>query len=182
MSAAAHRLSRLQIAMRTVGLASVAIFLNDNIVSLQMITGRSMQPALNPDSNHLWRDVVVMDRCVQGLLSTQRLERGDIVAFVSPFNPERVVIKRIIGLPHDCVVPHTNPQAFVRIPKGHCWVEGDESFHSNDSNTFGPLPMALIKSRAVAPVWPPWRFANRLSGMPDWKKKRVYVNGTTPLR
>ncbi|KAJ1665322.1 hypothetical protein EV178_003253 [Coemansia sp. RSA 1646] len=182
MSAAAHRLSRLQMAMRAVALASVITFVNDNIVSLQMITGRSMQPALNPDSNRLWRDVVLMDRVVQGESSTWRLARGDVVAFVSPFNPDRMVIKRIIGLPHDCVVPRTNSNAFVRIPKGHCWVEGDESFHSNDSNTFGPLPMGLIKSRAIAPVWPPWRFAARVSDMPTLKKKRVYVNGTTPLR
>ncbi|KAJ1904026.1 hypothetical protein LPJ81_002741 [Coemansia sp. IMI 209127] len=182
MSAAVQGLSRLQIAVRTVAVASIITFFNDNIVSLQMITGRSMQPALNPDSNRLWRDVVLMDRCVQGDLSTWRLKRGDIVAFVSPFEPERVVIKRIIGLPHDCVVPRTNSQAFVRIPKGHCWVEGDESFHSNDSNTFGPLPMALIKSRAIAPIWPPSRVGARLAGISDLNKKRVYVNGTTPLR
>lgn len=27
----------------------------------------------------------------------------------------------------------------VPIPAGHCWVEGDEAFHSKDSNSFGPV-------------------------------------------
>ncbi|KAJ2679634.1 hypothetical protein GGI25_001324 [Coemansia spiralis] len=172
-SSAIRRLSRLQVAVRAIAAASVVVFVNDNIVSLQMITGRSMQPALNPDSNRLWRDIVLVDRYVQGHLSTRRLQRGDIVVFTSPFNHDRVVVKRIIALPHDCVIPRSDSHAFVRVPPGHCWVEGDESFHSNDSNTFGPLPMGLVKSRAIAPVWPPWRFAARLPGISDLTKKRV---------
>ncbi|KAJ2552538.1 hypothetical protein EV175_003272 [Coemansia sp. RSA 1933] len=177
MSAAVHKLSRLQIAVRAVAIASVVVFTNDNIVSLQMIAGRSMQPALNPDSNRLWRDVVLVDKCVKGGLSYRALKRGDIVSFVSPANPDRVVIKRIIGLPHDCVVPRSNPNAYVRIPIGHCWVEGDESFHSNDSNMFGPLPIALITSRAIMPVWPPSRYGKSLSGISDSQKKRVFIGG-----
>ena len=27
----------------------------------------------------------------------------------------------------------------VEVPKGHIWVEGDEGFHSGDSNDFGPV-------------------------------------------
>ena len=27
----------------------------------------------------------------------------------------------------------------VYIPKGHCWVEGDNHSHSHDSNSFGPV-------------------------------------------
>lgn len=27
----------------------------------------------------------------------------------------------------------------IEVPKGHIWVEGDEGFHSGDSNDFGPV-------------------------------------------
>lgn len=29
----------------------------------------------------------------------------------------------------------------VNVPKGHCWVEGDEAFHSRDSNSFGTVSL-----------------------------------------
>ncbi|RKP22451.1 hypothetical protein SYNPS1DRAFT_31954 [Syncephalis pseudoplumigaleata] len=28
--------------------------------------------------------------------------------------------------------------AWITVPRGHCWVEGDDPFHSRDSNAFGP--------------------------------------------
>ena len=55
--------------------------------------------------------------------------------------------------------PSTSPHAAVldkaiRIPPGHCWVEGDEHFHSRDSNTFGPVPLGLLEARVDRIVWP----------------------------
>ncbi|KAJ2579943.1 hypothetical protein GGH95_002847, partial [Coemansia sp. RSA 1836] len=168
-------------AVAAVVAAPVAIFVTDNVVSLQMISGRSMQPALNPDSNLLRRDVVLVDRMVQGEMAPRRLRRGDIVTLVSPYDPDLLLVKRIIAMPHDCVVPLGKPNSFVRVPKGHCWVEGDESFHSGDSTSFGPVSLALIRGRALTLVWPPSRFGASLAGLPEWKKSRVYANGVRPL-
>lgn len=58
----------------------------------------------------------------------------------SPQDPNLLTTKRIIALEGDIVhplAPHS-PQA-VRIPAGHCWVEGDSRHHSRDSNTYGPV-------------------------------------------
>ncbi|KAJ2188023.1 hypothetical protein GGH18_003760, partial [Coemansia sp. RSA 530] len=141
-----------------------------------MIKGRSMQPALNPDSNRLKNDVVLVDKTIRGMMSS-RLKRGDIVTFTSPHDPDCHLVKRIIALPHDCIVPLSSPDSYVRIPNGQCWVEGDESFHSSDSNTFGPIPIALIDARVITPVWPLSRFGTRLPLLPEWKKPRIYPNG-----
>lgn len=56
----------------------------------------------------------------------------------SPTDPKRIITKRIIALPGDMVQPLRKDEE-VPIPAGHCWVEGDEAFHSKDSNSFGPV-------------------------------------------
>lgn len=50
--------------------------------------------------------------------------------------------------------PYSDQEKFVRVGKGQCWVEGDEKFHSRDSNTFGPIPLGLLDARVVWIVWP----------------------------
>lgn len=40
----------------------------------------------------------------------------------------------------------------MQIPKGHVWLEGDNSARSLDSRSFGPIPYGLIKGRAVCKV------------------------------
>ncbi|KAJ4467553.1 peptidase S24/S26A/S26B/S26C [Lentinula aciculospora] len=125
---------------------------------LKIVSGRSMQPTLNPDSS-LWRDVGLFNRYA---IHTKRdYHRGDIVALCSPEDPNRVLVKRIIALAGDRVKtlpPYPDPE--IVVPQGQAWIEGDEPFHSDDSNRFGPVPLALIESRLVTVVWPPSRFGN----------------------
>lgn len=90
-------------------------------------------------------------------LFPEQLSRGDIVTFTSPLNPQRVVCKRILGLPGDtiCVDP-TGEEApsteHVVVPAGHFWAGGDNAAWSRDSREYGPVPMALMKGRLVAKV------------------------------
>lgn len=42
----------------------------------------------------------------------------------------------------------------VYVPKGHVWVEGDNSENSLDSRNYGPVPMGLIQSRVFSKVYP----------------------------
>ncbi|CCM04825.1 uncharacterized protein FIBRA_07018 [Fibroporia radiculosa] len=123
--------------------------------TLKSIRGRSMQPTLNPDSSS-WRDVVLFDRFAIRIL--RKYERGDIVALQSPTD-SKLVVKRIVALQGDMVKtlpPY--PDVEIRVPQGHAWVEGDEAFHSEDSNTFGPVPLALIESKLSFVVWPLARY------------------------
>lgn len=41
-----------------------------------------------------------------------------------------------------------------RVPAGHVYVLGDDSQDSNDSRFFGALPLARVRGRALARVWP----------------------------
>jgi mitochondrial inner membrane protease subunit 1 len=41
-----------------------------------------------------------------------------------------------------------------QIPKGHCWVVGDNMAASRDSRMFGPVPMALIQGKITYKILP----------------------------
>lgn len=42
----------------------------------------------------------------------------------------------------------------IIVPKGHLWLEGDNSENSIDSRTYGPVPMGLVQSRAAVRLYP----------------------------
>jgi signal peptidase I len=70
-------------------------------------------------------------------------------------DPEREVIKRIVALEGDIVRTRPPyPKEFVKVPRGQAWMEGDEAFHSIDSNTYGAVPVALITSKVTHILYP----------------------------
>jgi mitochondrial inner membrane protease subunit 1 len=112
------------------------------------VSGPSMLPTMEASGQ-----VVLENR----LISPSRLRRGDLVTYISPLDPTRVVCKRLIGLPGDviCVDPtgKVAPSTeHVVIPKGHVWLMGDNAEMSRDSREYGPVSMGLIKGRLVAKV------------------------------
>ncbi|VDB97034.1 unnamed protein product [Peniophora sp. CBMAI 1063] len=120
--------------------------------TVKQVNGISMQPTLNPDLSGQ-RDVVLFDRfSVAGL---HRYERGDVVMVRSPFDAGSFLIKRIVALEGDTVKtlpPY--PKKEVTIPLGHCWIEGDRSMDSEDSNSIGPIPVALVEAKMVTILLP----------------------------
>lgn len=42
----------------------------------------------------------------------------------------------------------------IIVPKGHVWLEGDNSDNSMDSRYYGPVPMGLIQSRVFCKLLP----------------------------
>ncbi|GKV21965.1 hypothetical protein SLEP1_g31881 [Rubroshorea leprosula] len=145
----------------------IAVTISDRLASISPVHGYSMSPTLNPKTNTLpelfSRDYVLMEKlCLQ----RYRFSHGDVVAFSSPENYKQKLIKRIIGLPGDWVaVPHSYD--VVRVPEGHCWVEGDNSANSKDSRSLGPIPLGLICGRATHIVWPPRRISKLESRIPQ---------------
>ncbi|KAI9189756.1 hypothetical protein H9P43_001189 [Blastocladiella emersonii ATCC 22665] len=160
-----HALRQLgRSAVHVAGWASVFIFVLDRVGSLASVEGRSMQPTLNPDENRLARDVLLLNKYI---LSTRKWGRGDVVTLRSPMDPDHIIAKRIVALEDDYVVPDPRcsfvrrnglrPGQSMRVPKGHCWVEGDAGMHSRDSQDFGPVPLGLLTAKVSAVVWPPNR-------------------------
>ena len=42
----------------------------------------------------------------------------------------------------------------LKIPEGHCWVEGDHSEWSRDSRSYGPVPLALVRGKLLGRMLP----------------------------
>jgi inner membrane protease subunit 2 len=75
----------------------------------------------------------------------------------SPTEPNTLTTKRIIALEGDLVYPvKPSMHSVVRIPEGHCWVEGDSRHRSRDSNTYGPVSNPAIGRRKMANIRSHW--------------------------
>ncbi|KAA8911251.1 hypothetical protein TRICI_003861 [Trichomonascus ciferrii] len=80
---------------------------------------------------------------------------GDLIIAVKPTDPHQYVCKRITGMEGDYVL--VDPSAgdferYIQVPKGHCWVTGDNLSASLDSRTYGVMPLGLIKGKIFA-IW-----------------------------
>eukprot|EP00038_Savillea_parva_P023827 m.42403 g.42403 ORF g.42403 m.42403 type:complete len:176 (+) comp6269_c0_seq1:281-808(+) len=148
-------------------------------VSVAQVQGRSMQPVLNPEyypgaePSTNW---VLINRW--SVVVTGSVRRGDIVTLIGPDNPSIRVVKRIIALEGDVI--KTNgyiPHEYVKIPKGHCWIEGERAGHSHDSNTYGPVPLGLVTGRVAAVIWPPSEAGRVETYVPeDARNRQVHIN------
>jgi signal peptidase I len=109
------------------------------------------------------------------LLPVRDLERGDVVVFKQPNEPEIDYIKRLIGLPGDVVeiragYVFVNGEQLdepylmddyrrgvgkfgpVRVKADHYFLMGDHRNASYDSREWGQVPRGLVKGRALL-IW-----------------------------
>ncbi|KAG5253345.1 mitochondrial inner membrane protease [Salix suchowensis] len=128
----------------------IGLTITDRFASIVPVRGGSMSPTFNPRTNT--DDRVLIEKFC---LAKYKFSHGDVVVFRSPSDHKQKLIKRIIGLPGDWIGTPQND--VIKIPEGHCWVEGDNPVSSMDSRTFGPIPLGLVHGRATTIVWPPQR-------------------------
>ena len=107
--------------------------------------------------------------------------RGAVVAFRHPHRHQQVYVKRLIGLPNEYIVirngqveidgrPLVEPYLGGKetgVGKGPSqWFTGGDEFFlmgdnrndSDDSRSFGPLPVSLVIGRIWFRYWPPKLF------------------------
>ena len=132
------------------------------IVQPNQVKGASMEPTF------LSGDYILTSKITYKL---RPMERGDVIVFKSPKNPDVDYIKRIIALPGDKITI-TNSQVYVNdilikepyigsstnlwdggymkegesviVPKDTIFVMGDNRQRSSDSREFGPVPVSSV--------------------------------------
>jgi len=88
------------------------------------------------------------------------ISRGDLLIYISPKDPNEVLIKRVIALENDTVhtdgrwTEETGNDERIRIPRGHVWVQGDNLTNTVDSNKYGPVSLGLVIGVASHVIWP----------------------------
>jgi signal peptidase I len=119
------------------------------------------------------RDRLFINKFVYHISS---IERGDVVVFHYPRDPEKSYIKRVIGLPgdsividrgqvwvngillHETYVPlmyrDSRSMAELVVPPETYFMMGDHRSISSDSREFGPVDRSLIYGKAVFIYWP----------------------------
>lgn len=164
-------LSRFLLDLLETVLLSVLLFLGINSVSARIrVDGFSMEPTLHNG------EFVIVNKLAYKLGEPQR---GDVIVFRFPRDPQQEYIKRIIGLPGDYVkikggMVYVNgepiPEPYIaaepryqnewHVPEGSLFVLGDNRNNSSDSHNWGPVPIEYVIGKAVFVYWPPqqWGF------------------------
>ncbi|XP_055638997.1 mitochondrial inner membrane protease subunit 1 [Toxorhynchites rutilus septentrionalis] len=120
---------------------------------------------LNPISNNYTTYTTVVPRSSSREVSGKQLKlrwKADFVSdSVRPGNdaPREVVPSSTVAEQTSEEPPRQEARTgVITVPKGHLWIEGDNVHNSSDSRNYGPVPIGLVKSRAVCRVWPPAEF------------------------
>jgi len=145
----------------------LALGLHTFVTQVYAVSGHSMEPTLHDGER------VVVDKIRPAL---GELQRGDLVIFVSPEDPSKNLIKRIIAIAGDEVeligdqvlingVPlqedyihrtlfPDRPGEVTVVKPGHLFMLGDNRPQSRDSRQFGIIPIESIRGKVLMRLWP----------------------------
>lgn len=144
----------------------LALLINLFLAQATIVQGQSMEPTLYPSER------VVIEKVTYRLFHGPH--RGDIVVLRTLRTGPEMLIKRVVGLPGE-TISSRNGQVMINsrlltedwaslpggmdipptvVPPGSVFVLGDNRGASNDSRSFGPVPIDGIIGRAWFIYWP----------------------------
>lgn len=155
----------------------IIVFILIGVFAVQpvVVEGTSMLPELHDGERLLVNKLIYYK--IDGV-SWGHLERGDIVVFWYPKEPDKSYVKRIIGLPgetvevrngkvyidgeqldevyldseHNQSLPTFSPR---KVEEHHYFVMGDNRDNSSDSRYWGLVPEKYIYGKAFFRYWKP---------------------------
>ena len=143
----------------------IAVLINLFLAQATRVYGHSMEPNLHTDQR------LVVEK-LSYRLHTPR--RTDVVVLHIPDHSKELLIKRVIALPGETIQikdgsvyidgevldePYLNVETRgsygpLTIPPDCVFVMGDNRGASNDSRSFGPVPIQQVVGRAWVSYWP----------------------------
>lgn len=152
----------------------LALLIRTFLIQAFKIPTASMEPTLLPG------DKIMVNKLIYRF---REPERGDVIVFKFPEDPRRDFVKRLVAFEGESLNirkgdihidgealvapdfkryyynfgPYGTEDSVIIIPRGYCFVLGDNSKSSNDSRYWGFLPRENIIGRASFIWWPPRR-------------------------
>jgi signal peptidase I len=151
----------------------IALLINLFMAQATRVHGQSMEPNLHTDQR-LVVEKLSYNRYLRQYLGFEGPQYGDVVVVRLPTQSNELLIKRVIGLPGDVVEIHDG-QVFVNnqaldepyvptgtagsygpttVPPLNIFILGDNRNFSNDSRSFGTVPLKNVVGRAWFSYWP----------------------------
>ena len=145
----------------------IALLINVFVGQATRVEGQSMEPNLHSNQR------LVVEKLSYRFHGPQRF---DVVVLKLPSQGDELLIKRVVGLPGETVEirdghvyidaaeldepfmaeeTRAGRREQITVPPLHVYVLGDNRNHSNDSRSFGPIPIDDIIGRAWVSYWPP---------------------------
>ena len=151
--------------IETLVIALVMVLAINTLSARIRVDGYSMEPSLH-NNNY-----VIVSKVSYAPFG--EIERGDVIVFRFPRDPDQDYIKRVIGLPGDQVeilsgkvyvndvlldepyiMETTRREDSTVVPAGHVYVMGDNRNDSSDSRIWGGVEIENIVGKAVFTYWP----------------------------
>lgn len=123
---------------------ALAYIVKDQFYEISPTIGSSMYPTFD----------IVGDFVLLKKYGLDQISVGDVISAKSPIEPQKLVLKRVLGKEGDVVKidpldPHSK---YIQIPKGKLWIIGDNLRFSRDSRDYGPIPFGLVHGKAIGKV------------------------------
>ncbi|MBP9718515.1 signal peptidase I [Candidatus Gracilibacteria bacterium] len=156
-------------------LGAIVLTANTFFLSISVVNGNSMEPTLHDEQQFAINKFKYL---------FQEPKRFDIVQLYDPVDKNKLLVKRVIGLPNETLqftenkVSIISPDGTIKeidepylkndvvnagridkpatiyIPDGTYYVMGDNRTFSTDSRDFGPATRTLILGKVIAKVSP----------------------------
>jgi len=152
----------------------IALLINLFLAQATRVYGQSMEPNLHTDQR-LIVEKLSYNPLLRQTFGINGPKRGDVIVLGLENQGNELLIKRVIGLPGD-TVEIRDSRVFVNgqtltepyladvtagyygpiiVPPLHVFVLGDNRNFSNDSRSFGTIPIKDVVGRAWFSYWPP---------------------------
>lgn len=128
-------------------IAAFVLVIITHVVQGSVVIGGSMKPTFN-NGNLFPPDLVIVNKISWYF---QNWQYGDVVILYSPREPQKKLIKRLVGKEFD-VLKIENIEYTVGV--GEVFVVGDNLHDSYDSRSFGPVPATLLQGKVWLQIWP----------------------------
>jgi len=149
----------------------ISVLIENYIIGLTIVSGESMLYTIKNNDRVLINKICYINN---------KPKRGDIVVFNPPIEKRKqeLFIKRVVAVSGDKFKVEKN-RVYINgvllhedyvldknfkdrdynlvegvVPEGYVFVMGDNRNNSNDSRTFGLVPVENIRGKAITKIWP----------------------------